>query len=196
MNPFNQYGAGAESKMRLYEANVINNNSSNAGYRAVPIAEGRMRVQTQPRYSSSLEANISRGVAPSARLQQPADRSSKFPAASSTSSSSGKVITTTAKTAPEAVAHITSKTISVSIPSSTTVTVSKKIASSSSYSATKPKNPFEEDDVNDENYDESKNPFADEPDGDNGAVEAVADIKGKVNPNPFDEYDNNLNPFA
>lgn len=46
----------------------------------------------------------------------------------------------------------------------------------------RPKNPFEDDD----GYDEAKNPFAED---EQDAVEVDKS-------NPFEEYDNNLNPFA
>lgn len=184
-NPLNQYGAGAESRMRLEEGNVNNNNRSPAGHRNVPLSEGRMRSQEQSRYSSSLEANISRGTDLMARhQQQQRDRSPKYSAASS---SSGK----TMATPTASVANVPSKAISGDGLISRNLANPKK----ASASAEKSKNPFDDEDDSlgpDADYDESKNPFADEADGDKFAEEAVNDKET----NPFDEYDNNLNPFA
>lgn len=177
-NPFNQYGAGAESKMRLDEGNVNNNNSSSAAYRAVPLSEGRMRIQEQSRYATSLEANISRGTDLMVRNQE-RDRSPKYP----TAGGSGVKATTTTPTASAAV--VQSRGISGDGSISSNLVNRKKPSTSAA------KNPF--DDEDDTGYDESKNPFADETDG---AKLAAESDKNNKDSNPFDEYDNNLNPFA
>lgn len=57
-----------------------------------------------------------------------------------------------------------------------------------------PKNPFDEDDDSGGAYDEAKNPFADDPEP-KLVKGAAGDGAGDKN-NPFDEYDNNLNPFS
>lgn len=153
-NPYNQYGAGAESKMRLDEFNVNNNNQTNASLRAVPIPEGRMRIHEQSRYATSLEANIARVPEPNKR-----DRSPKYPSNSSLKTQSNESV----------------KPVAAEIKS---------------------KNPFDEDDAV-EVYDDSKNPFADDVDG-ASAVEAkdIEAVENGKKLNPFEEYDNNLNPFA
>lgn len=46
-NPYDKYGSGAESKMRLAEGAKDN---ANAVYREKPLSEARMRSQEQPRY--------------------------------------------------------------------------------------------------------------------------------------------------
>lgn len=183
-NPFNQYGAGAGSKIRLDEGLVNNNNSSTTGYSAVPLSEGRMRLQEQSRYSSSLEANISRGTDVMARHQQKqSDRSPNFSAASG---NSGKTMTATSKAFAANVSS--SKAISGDGPISSNL-VSRTKASAS---VAQPKNPFDDEEDDNASYDESKNPFADGTDGGKIAVDAS---KGKET-KPFNEYDNNLNPFA
>lgn len=170
--------------MRLDEGFVNNNNSSTTGYSAVPLSEGRMRLQEQSRYSSSLEANISRGTDVMAhRQQQQPDRSPKF---SSASGSSGKKTTAT------------SKASAVNVSSSKAISGDGSISSNfvsrtkASVSVAKPKNPFDDEQDDNASYDESKNPFADELNGEKVAVNALSNKETK----PFDEYDNNLNPFA
>lgn len=51
------FGAGAEAKIRLEEASTVRNKTS---VNVIPIPEGRMRIHEINKYSSSLEANISR----------------------------------------------------------------------------------------------------------------------------------------
>lgn len=77
----------------------------------------------------------------------------------------------TSKTSPRFLEEISNNT-------QNKTTISKAITN-------KPINPFEDED--DINYDESKNPFAAE-DTDHKNTAAAG--------NPFEEYDNNLNPFA
>lgn len=172
--------------MRLDEGNV-NNNSSTAGYRAVPLSEGRMRLQEQSRYASSLEANISRGTDLMAHHQQQRrDRSPKYSAAGSSSGTGSGQTMTTAPT-----------TTAVKLPSKTISgdgSIISNLATGSA-SVTRPKNPFDDEDDStgyDTGYDESKNPFADETDGDKVADKTVNDKETR----PCVEYDNNLNPFA
>lgn len=51
-NPYEKYGAGAESKMRLEEAMTKTYKQANTSYYATPIPEARMRTQEQSRYVS------------------------------------------------------------------------------------------------------------------------------------------------
>lgn len=57
-NPFNSYGAGAEAKIRIDEGNTTKNRVDPA--RKIPIPEARMRLQETSKFSTSLEANITR----------------------------------------------------------------------------------------------------------------------------------------
>ena len=61
------------------------------------------------------------------------------------------------------------------------ISISKQIIKEST-------NPFGDED--EDGYDKSKNPFAEDEDDENGA-KVQSEVK-----NPFEEYDNNLNPFA
>lgn len=56
INPFNSYGAGAEAKIRIDEG--IKSRLDPA--KRIPIPEGRMRLQEANKFSSSLEANMTR----------------------------------------------------------------------------------------------------------------------------------------
>lgn len=152
-----QYGPGAESKMRLEEKGVNNNSSANASLRAMPIPEGRMRLQEQSRYATSLQANISYSQPPTTK---------KY----------------------ESTPHVAHEAINTlrSVPAAS---ASKAIPKSSA--AAQPKNPFDDDDDGGDAYDESKNPFADEPD--TSAEPKTAKSAGKK---PFSNYDSNLNPFS
>lgn len=152
-NPYDQYGVGAESKMRLGEGI-----ESNKVYKAMPIPEGRMRSSEASRYSSSLEANTTYARVPITKRE-----TSKF----NTPNGSLKAV---------------SDRLS-------------KLATTEKQNVAQPKNPFDEgDDVNDD-YDESKNPFAEDE-----SVLKQQKSKEQTEPNkvlnPFEEYDNNLNPFA
>lgn len=51
-NPYDKFGAGAESKLRLEEATTGHTTKANAAYYAAPLPEGRMRVQEQSRFIS------------------------------------------------------------------------------------------------------------------------------------------------
>lgn len=103
----------------------------------IPIPEGRMRLQEASKFSTSLEANITR----------PIDRRDKSP-----------------------------KVTPFGSPKRQSNSISKNITNH------KTKNPFDDDD----GYDDSKNPFADD----------EKDHSETEKNNPFEEYDNNLNPFA
>lgn len=135
INPFNNYGAGAEAKIRIDEGNTSQNRLDPA--KKIPVPEGRMRLQETNKFASSLEANITR----------PKDIREKSPRVTPFGS-----------------------------PKKQSNTISKNITNQ------KVKNPFEDDD----GYDDSKNPFADD------EKDATETDKN----NPFEEYDNNLNPFA
>lgn len=135
MNPFNSYGAGAEAKIRIDEGNATKSRLDPA--KRIPIPEGRMRLQEASKFSSSLEANISRSK----------DLREKSP-----------------------------KVTPIGSPRKQSNAISRNITNQ------KARNPFEDD----EGYDDSKNPFADDE-----KDELNADVT-----NPFEEYDNNLNPFA
>lgn len=54
-NPYDKYGAGAESKIRLEEASALSIKKANPGYYAAPVPEGRMRAQEQSRFVSPPE---------------------------------------------------------------------------------------------------------------------------------------------
>lgn len=54
-NPYDKYGAGAESKLRLEEASALSVKKANPGYYAAPVPEGRMRAQEQTRFVSPPE---------------------------------------------------------------------------------------------------------------------------------------------
>lgn len=58
-------------------------------------------------------------------------------------------------------------------------------------------NPFDDDDESNIDYDESKNPFADDAIGESlkPDIAKEASNNDKQTTNPFGEYDNNLNPF-
>uniref|UniRef100_A0A1B0CT92 Vacuolar protein sorting-associated protein 11 homolog n=2 Tax=Lutzomyia longipalpis TaxID=7200 RepID=A0A1B0CT92_LUTLO len=58
-------------------------------------------------------------------------------------------------------------------------------AISKNLATNKPKNPFDDDEIE---YDESKNPFAEDDDG-------SLSVGNEASTNPFDDYDSNLNPF-
>ncbi|KAJ6646297.1 Vacuolar protein sorting-associated protein 11 like [Pseudolycoriella hygida] len=58
VNPFNNYGAGAEAKIRMDEGSTTKNRLDPA--RKIPVPEARMRFQEANRFSTSLEANITR----------------------------------------------------------------------------------------------------------------------------------------
>lgn len=143
-----------------------------------------MRIQEQSRYATSLEANISRGKDLMARHNQhQRDRSPKYSAVSG-NSAGGKTQTTTPTTTAS---NIPSKPVGG--PGS----ITSHLANSqrNAKTATKPPNPFDDED---DGYDESKNPFAD--DDETESFVTADDVKEKDANNPFDEYDNNLNPFA
>lgn len=57
LNPYDRYGAGAESKMRLTEGNQ---ESVAAAYREKPMSEARIRGQEKSRYAVSSEVNSPR----------------------------------------------------------------------------------------------------------------------------------------
>lgn len=150
-NPFDKYGVGAESKLRLQEGSNFKN--VNAPYYAAPISEGRMRSQEQTRFvtpeftpSQEFERRHSKPI-------QEIQRSNK---------------------------NVTTKLLP-------TVQPSKSVAS----------NPFDEDDDSSNiDYDESKNPFAnDETDSTKPDVAKEISNHDKQTSNPFGEYDSNLNPF-
>lgn len=65
INPFNSYGAGAEAKIRMDEGNTAKSRLDTA--RKIPIPEARMRLQEVNRFSTSLEANITRPPNPRER---------------------------------------------------------------------------------------------------------------------------------
>lgn len=142
-NPYDKYGAGAESKIRLEEASALNIKKSNPGYYAAPVPEGRMRAQEQSRFVSPPEV-----------------KSHDFERRHS------KPVQDTRRPVPSA-----------------TINAPKAI----------PKNPFDDDDDNNDKYDESKNPFADDDDDEQSKVEVAKETSNTEN--PFGEYDNNLNPF-
>lgn len=144
LNPYNAFGPGAESKIRLKETNVRNNNMSST-IRAIPLSEGRMRLQEQSRYSSSLEANISYQTPVQPKVESSNLKKSKANATNSISR------------------NLVNKTLA------------------------KPSNPFDEDD----DYDDTKNPFAEEAEAASENVKPNAGVG-----NPFGEYDSNLNPFS
>lgn len=52
-NPYDKFGAGAESKLRLEEVTAANVMKTNASYYAPPVPEGRMRAQETSRYVPS-----------------------------------------------------------------------------------------------------------------------------------------------
>ena len=151
-NPYNQYGAGAESKLRIAEGQNISKAEAKR-LREVPIPEGRMRLQETSRYSTSLEANISRAPEHLKR-----DHSPRY---TPNGSLRGE-------------------------PAASSNAISSNLANTS-----KPKNPFEEGDEG--AYDESKNPFADD---EVPAAPKKPDVDVDKGSNPFEEYDNNLNPFS
>ncbi|GAB0087828.1 Vacuolar protein sorting-associated protein 11 homolog [Sergentomyia squamirostris] len=66
-------------------------------------------------------------------------------------------------------------------PKKTNNTISKHLT----VSTAKPINPFDDEHID---YDESKNPFADD-------TEEAPSVAKEASTNPFDDYDNNLNPF-
>lgn len=146
-NPYDKYGAGAESKIRLEEASALTIKKSNPGYYAAPIPEGRMRAQEQSRFVSAPEVKSHdferRHSKPVQDIRKPVQR--------------------------------------IPVPSAT-INAPKVV----------PKNPFDEDDDNNDKYDESKNPFADD-DEEQSQVEVAKETSNTEN--PFGEYDNNLNPF-
>lgn len=76
------------------------------------------------------------------------------------------------------------------VPSDTRKSV--PIVTSNAPKVVVPKNPFDEDDENNDKYDESKNPFADD-DDESPKIEVAKETSNSDN--PFSEYDNNLNPF-
>ncbi|KAJ4438460.1 hypothetical protein ANN_14405, partial [Periplaneta americana] len=168
------YGPGAEARLRLGEGQVSRTavdgragpgdrrNPNNVSTIITP-AEGRMRLEESRRsdqYSSSLEANLTRN------LTESSPRKSPSPARGSP-----------ARGSPVPVRNIQppiNKTLTPRhSPSARTTPPSKPRTEHS-------KNPFEEDD-----YDESKNPFADE--------ESLNPFSGD---DDEDDYDKNLNPFA
>lgn len=57
-NPYDRYGAGAESKLRLEEATALSAKHASSDYSTVP--EGRMRAQEQSRYKSPDVRDIER----------------------------------------------------------------------------------------------------------------------------------------
>lgn len=136
VNPYDRYGAGAESKIRLAEANRLSNQISNAPYYVPPLPEGRMRTQEQMR-SNEFERRHLKPVKNNRR----------------------------------------------------TVAMSYPVQSVS-------KNPFDDDDDNNDKYDDSKNPFAGE-DDESPKKEIAKDTSNNDQQisNPFNEYNNNLNPF-
>lgn len=151
LNPYDIYGAGAESKIRIEEAAMLNAKKGNDGYRAVPVPEGRMRAQEQSRYTS-VDA-VKRTVEPSRIIpKQP------------------------------------TKNLSAD---------NKRGGAAASAPVAAAKNPFDDNDDENIDYDESKNPFADEggEDKSNPANAKNTSNKAKPTANPFGEYDNNLNPF-
>ncbi len=136
INPFDSYGAGAEAKIRIDEGNTARSRQDPA--RKIPIPEARMRLQETNKFSSSLEANITRPT----NLRERSPRVTPFGSPKKSTSNS----------------------------------IAQSIANQ------RAKNPFDEDD----GYDDAKNPFAED---DTDAADADKN-------NPFEEYDNNLNPFA
>lgn len=144
-NPYDKFGSGAESKLRLQETTTMSKNKANTAYYAAPVPEGRMRAQEQTRFVTPEVKSLDferRHLKPVQDNRRP--------------------VPITSNTAP-------------------------KISNA-------PKNPFDEDDDNNDKYDESKNPFADDED-DSAKTEIAKDVSDQANSNPFGEYDNNLNPF-
>lgn len=142
-------------------------NIGNVGTIITP-SEGRMRLEERHRsdqYSSSLEANLTRN------LGEPSSRTSPSPARSSPARGSP------ARGSPVPVQSVQppiNKTLTPRHSPSSRATLLPKTRTEPS------KNPFDEDD-----YDESKNPFADE--------ESINPFSGD---DDDDDYDKNLNPFA
>lgn len=145
LNPYDKFGMGAESKLRLEESIMTSKKQMNSAYYAAPISEGRMRAQEQSRFVS---ADVKPHEYDRRHSKPPQDNRRPNPV-------------------PIAMANASTKPI--------------------------PKNPFDEDD---DKYDETKNPFAD--DVDNSPTIDVANEasnKDVQTNNPFDEYDDDLNPF-
>lgn len=145
INPYDKFGTGAESKIRLEEVITTSNKKANSAYYATPIPEGRMRAQEQSRF-------VSTDVKP-----QEYDRRHSKPTQGSGRPNPVPIATGNASTKPA------------------------------------PKNPFDEDD---DKYDETKNPFADDVDS-SPTTDVANELSNKDTQanNPFDEYDDDLNPF-
>lgn len=148
------------------DSHAVRGDRRNVGAIIAP-SEGRMRLeerQHSDQYSSSLEANLTRS------LVEPSSRTSPIPTRSSPAHGSP------ARGSPVPVQSVQppiNKTLTPHHSPSSRATLLPKPRTGPS------KNPFHEDD-----YDESKNPFA-----------------GEESMNPFsgdddDDYDKNLNPFA
>lgn len=71
--PQRAYGAGAEAKIRATEGYT----AKEAAIRAVPVPEGRLRMQEANKFSSSLEANMTRSSIRRERSPRPVAGSPK-----------------------------------------------------------------------------------------------------------------------
>lgn len=175
------YGPGAEARLRLGEGQVTRTsldsrvgqgdrrNISNVGTIVAP-SEGRMRLEesrSSDQYSSSLEANLTQNLTESSARITPS------PARNSPLQGSP------ARGSPVPVRNVQPLINRIVTPHhspSSRTTIPPKSRNEAS------KNPFDEDD-----YDESKNPFADE--------ESMNPFSGDYYDDD-DDYDKNLNPFA
>lgn len=148
-----------------------------------PGAESKMRLEeTSVKNTNTTNANLRAMPVSEGRMR--AQEQSRYSVSLQANISYGQQQPSKKYESPHEAFEAVEMPRSVSNKSVTKPPITKSIATP------KARNPFEEEN----SYDESKNPFADEPDASDDSNEQKPNQADGNN--PFEEYDNNLNPFS